>query len=406
MALEKCPALKEDQELYHGPYPVAKVGPLPLAEKPLPSDEIVGRFGNNPSPLLLAFDGRRACAYAVPSSSDSADLFSPATVFDPKFQNAPPLFGIPTLFRFPARKAKGLEIFYDTQRRRFFGKEKSNGRLFQIGDPKNLDRYLASIEAMADGLEGKGELRPEKLASLSIFQNGEAKKIPLPPAAAVEKRMEDFLQWLKGFDPALWQDVYYRLRILIPSSEKPSNAVEACEESFVHTSYASFQRDTGTIYVHPMGIQLLMEEDFEVFAQVLAHERAHQRVLESGLVPPSGEILNHAVDFFLNRTAERNLFDFFLIALFRDDLERILQCRLMPLVFEEEIQAFGNELGYAKEKRLESKTEELQREAHDIRNALTQTLERHIPENWRKLSLEYIATAETIHRQADPRTQE
>jgi hypothetical protein len=76
----------------------------------------------------------------------------------------------------------------------------------------------------------------------------------------------------------------------------------------------------------------------------------------------------------------------------------VLSQSLLPIIPEEELQAYAEELRYAKAKGLAAATALLQKEADEISDHISGTLRAHFPRGWFELSMQYYFLATSQQR--------
>src|SRR4029434_10468264 len=297
-----CEPLPEVISLNNGPSPFAVIEPEPLSQKPLSLQEI--RFGNRlpASPFYLSSLDHRSCVYRVRTLEDQPDPLLPDHFTDSKFwRDMRPFFGIPTELLTVNAPQQLRGALYDGRGDYFYTPKLESSQWYLIGDHKNYTDFLTSISQFSAYLSDLWENEPLALfaKSFQIFQStgGDG---PLPSLSKKEasEEIEKFLRWLKRFDPDLWKNVRnVRFSPKMTGSTLLQNIF--CSQDPKDSPYAFFDPEWGDIHLLPPAINLLKKGQYEAVTQILVHERAHQRVIQSGMVMPSHELLHRSISHFL-----------------------------------------------------------------------------------------------------------
>ena len=108
---------------------------------------------------------------------------------------------------------------------------------------------------------------------------------------------------------------------------------------------------------------------------------------------PSEILFHHSLEKFLGKILPEGFGGMFLEPLAKELMFPVLSQVLMPLIPEEELHAFSEELRYAKEKGLGESTLSLQKEAREIHDHILSQLQEYFPKDWFDLSLQYYLFA-------------
>jgi hypothetical protein len=360
----------------------------PLSSHPQDPAELIRTLPTSDQPLYLEPQGSRVCAY--PLRLAEPDGFEPEKIWAKNFRNGPWGFGIPTQIKSPAELLSGT--IYDPARN-FYYHQGEGLKWYLGGDTRHYLDFHGAVHRYAVLLESLWEKNP-----LALFArpSGLDEAPPVPHAVPHEeasKLMSRFFDWLRDNEPDLHQEVEGRVAFQSSPPSPPLLESMFCRNNFLESAYAYFDSKTSQIFLLPPTLPWLKAGDFESVAQVLAHEAAHRKVIESGLVMPTPELLGRSLSLFIQNRIEANFFEGLLFTLFGSVLGQAAHCNLMPMIPEEEVQAHAKEVSYAFTRAHGRIDADMVDEALTGTQRLWGHLFRHFPPEWLAFSAEYLFLA-------------
>jgi len=164
------------------------------------------------------------------------------------------------------------------------------------------------------------------------------------------------------------------------------------------SAYAYFESEWNEVHLLPASLQLLKERRYEEVAQILSHERAHQSIVQSGMVIPSVELLHRSVEFFLGMQETTDPVDKLIQSALRNIFHLGIHATFLSMVPEEEAQAHTQEFIYALERLPRHKTQTLRKEALDGIHLLWGHAQEFFPPSWMLLSAQYFLMSQDLQR--------
>lgn len=409
-----CLPLEEKIAFTYKEYPLATVDFLPLSPYSLTLEEIQERAKfqgplyleslyslgikevQKPLPPYLDSFAPSACAYRINSPSPVGDFLSPTRLFEKSFLDRIPLYGLPTtLLLTPS--ASDSSAVYDPERSLFYATTPTEKglKLYLVGDRNNFSYFARTILETATFLLTKWNENPFFIFSednpLYLYET----RLPQAPQNEEEADVEiqEFLLWLKGKDPDLFTEVEKRVKYA--SFYKYASFLEYifCVDP---SAWDAFVDAKQTIYFLPATIQKLKEGRYEEVLEILAHEAAHLKTLQKGLVKPSEELMHHGLTLFIAAAFQNSFWEALFFTFFREQFHTLAQCRLLPLIPEEELYAHQTELGYVALQGMEASTIQTRQEALQFIEDTWKALREELPPGWDFFAARYYGLALTL----------
>lgn len=377
---------------------IGGIDPEPLTDSPLPVEEIIAGAGSSTEPLYLETVDRYSCVHKILPPIGVPDPLASAGIFDPKYLKNPPLYGTPTKIRFDREGLSPLGGIYDPRRDLFYAPDPDGRSWYLLGHPENFSKHVIAAERFAGFLHRIWAKDPLALLCEGTFDfNARADAAEGLLAAGVDpvEEVRKFLAWLEAEDPDLWWDLEGRLGFSTGFVFEATLATElACRSELEKFCYAFTDRKSGDFYLLPRAINLLSRGEYRDVAVLLSHERAHKKIMEEGIVPPSFPLYYAAVARFVSAIVRESPWTGLLFSLFGDFLYARIQCRWLPVLPEEEIKAFTEEVVYAEENGFE--TTRISEEAHVSLEHLSGWLADYFPAEWADLAWQYLSAPPQI----------
>lgn len=357
---------------------------------------LIGVIGREPisqeetdkiQPLYLDRSQGSTCAY--PIRSTHADLFNPRDILAPHFQTGPG-FGIPSRLESNGAFHQESGALYDPSRDLFYVRQAQGRNWYLVGGVEAYGEFMRGITSYVGQLEEIWEREPWR-----IFFQSDWRPEPSPPQKdlaldEVLLGLDKFLPWLQKNDPDLFRETVPHLDIRLTAPPAPWSEKLLCRNRFVDSAYAMYDSQLKKILLLPPALQWVVEGHFETVAQVLAHESAHQGLLESGRTMPTPELMARSLTHFLNRLAQRGVEERFLVEAWGDQMFMAAQCNLLPVIPEEEIQANAKEVAYAFSRTHDRIDADLAEEALDLSDLMWRKMGAHFPAGWSRLAATYF----------------
>ncbi len=386
-----CPALPNPVSLSENGYSLGHIEPIPISPSPVPLQKIVHSHGGLTNPVYLDTFGNSACAYPIQlealrfsSSSLNRQILSPQDWF------RTPLFGTPTSLRVGKEGESHPGSIYDPGSGLFFAQDVRGARWYLIGDPFNYATFSAGIAGFTSRLyDTFWNLNPTFSPWVDIPEPIYSNLSSPPSRTEALEEMEPFLRWLETFDPELRGEASG----LEYSETLPEQPGFDCPNPYLDSLYAFYDSPTDRIHLTPVAIEMLRRGEYEAVAEILAHERAHRRSYLAHLVVPSEQMLDHSVTWLMGAVIQQGLVPAALLPRLDHFLRNRAYCEFLPLLPEEEYQAFHHELDYSSEHSLSFHTHPLQEEARELSHDMNDILTDHFPAEWSVLGAQYVQLA-------------
>lgn len=389
--IQTCPVLSKSISIHTADGEIATVERLPRTVVPISLQMLpaIGVF--DPGPFYLDYVGVEPCLYPISSTRSDANPLAPNKILAPQFQGKEAYFGIPTLLRPESRDKVPTGVIYDPRSQSFYAPDRAGLQWYLIG---NLDNYASFIDAAvghAQDLYLAWQAKPVSFFNLLLASSpsyvSPSKYLP----AEAQRLIKIFSEWLKKNDPELHSAVADRLTF---ASAPPRDACLEKNEDL----YAFFEPESGKISLLPPVIDFIKKRRFGEAAQIVAHEWAHLRSSQAGLVSPSLELHSQSVQRFYQAVAEDSWLGALLVGAFGDTLRPRLECAMLPYIPEEEAHAFAEEFAYSASHldRLGFSGVQLQHEALEGFYGSWEMSNRIFSESWVELSMQYFLNAQSL----------
>lgn len=388
-----CPRLPEKIPFYAAVKPLGAVEAEPLSPLLQPVEAIVEAAKSNSQSVYLDRVGPHACAYPVRLEDPIWPQTFAYELLAPKYFHEDALFGTPTSLKVESMDQGFDGAIFDPVADRFFAPSVRGMRWYLAGDSDNYLHFLNGIAGFTDQLESAWNRKTQSFSNLIPWDFGEMPPPSFPSPIKAYLEIGRFLTWLKDFDSLLYgeiggQQLGYAEKM--PWNDDPHYR---CESSLDKNAYAFYDFQSSRISLMPMSIKLLENREYEKVAQILAHENGHRKSHQSGLAIPSEEMFTRSLWSFLDNMAQGDFYELIAARLLGGRIQGEAWCKLLPMLPEEEYQAFGAELQYAHLKGFDRQTAALSEEATEGAAYMTEQLASYFPPEWSLLGAQYVYLA-------------
>ena len=329
------------------------------------------------------------CAY--PLRPLGIPHFSLSDFFPPETQKLPALFGKPTTLPAPEAVSFNAAI-YEPYSDQVFVPEVRSMNWYLVGGAHEYHTFIQGI------VEYTPSLLEEWRADPGQFLNKEWESpepssnfsFQIPSTLEAWSAMAPFLNWLSQMDPALFAELQGRLQY---TSKIPDHECQALGDDGV---YAYYTPATDQILLMPLAIRLLQEKDYPGVAQILAHEVAHRKNSQAGLVIPSDQLMQRSLDLFFHSAGEGSPLFGMVTGIFGSGLRQELSCRRLPFLLEEELDAHSTDLDYGRSQPFLIQSEKMHRESTESLVWYLEQLDQKFPSSWRALAANYVRLAQAL----------
>lgn len=386
-----CPKLSNKILLNEGSVYSGEVSPLPVSIFAQDLEELKDRSAA-PSLYVVPGDGG-FCAYPIRGSGGSN--FKVSEFFSPELKSLPNLFGKPSSLAIP-QNIPFTASLYDAGIQKFFAQDSSGKHWYLVGGQESYGNFIAGIVQYADSLLEEWRRDPWNFHKRE-WKSPEEEPLAFGPTHAPSPMeawtaMDRFGAWLAMNDPHLYVASLGKMHY---SERGPESGCPAPKNEDQY--YAFYTTHDDRILLLPRTIRLMQARDFSAAAQVVAHEVAHRENAQSGLILPSIEMMQQSVGLFLGRAAEENPVYGIFLGLSDPLIRMELMCRRLPMLPEEELDAFSVDLNYGRGQPLMLQSLETQEESIDAIVWLIEQVDREFPPAWRSLMADYVNLAQANH---------
>ncbi|HKX12999.1 MAG TPA: hypothetical protein VJP40_07595 [bacterium] len=333
------------------------------------------------------------CAY--PIRPLGIPHFSLSDFFPLEAQKLPAIFGKPTALPAPPEVSFDAAI-YEPYSDQVFVPEVRSLNWYLVGGAHDYHTFIQGIVEYTQSLLEEWRADPWQF----LNKEWEAPEpssnfsFQIPSTLEAWSAMAPFLDWLSQMDPALFADLQGRLQY---RSEIPDHECQALGDDAV---YAYYTPTTDQILLMPLAIRLMQEKDYPGVAQILAHEVAHRKNSQAGLVIPSDQLLQRSLDLFFHSAGEEIPLFGMVTGIFGPALRQELSCRRLPFLLEEEIDAHSKDLDYARSQPFLVQSEKMHQESVESLVWYLEQLDARFPSAWRTLAANYVRLAQANHEQS------
>lgn len=388
-----CPKLSNKIILNPISIASAEIGDLPRSPYPETLSEIRESAYPGENFYLVPSTGG-LCAY--PLQPLGAPTFSISDFFSREVEGLPALFGKPTTLAVPPGLEFGAAI-YEPWNDQAYAPDARGLRWYLVGSGERYEQFLGGILQYGQKLFQEWQESPYNMATKTWPAPEDAKdsrEKTAPVSAFVAwVQMSKLKGWMKVNDPQLWAKVepYLHYAETMPKSD--------CSSEITEDSYAYYTPAEDRIYLLPRSIRLLMENDYAAVAQTLAHEVSHRENAQSGLVMPSDEMLQRSFEYFHAQVDHASPAWGIAISALGQDFFHGLSCNRLPLLPEEEIDAFLRDLSYGEAQAPARQSIATHEESADAVAWLIGQVHREFPSQWGALLSDYVRLGQANHEQ-------